>query len=95
MKVNEIDDISEADAVDDVADRTAQHQREARRERAGAERGMRQSQATMAMLTATARPMNSHRCQPEAVARKLNAAPTLCIRVMSRIGSTRVNSNSP
>ena len=39
--------------------------------------------------------MNSQRCQPEAVARKLNAAPTLCIRVMSRIGSSGVNSNSP
>ena len=49
----------------------------------------------MAMLTVTARPMNSHRCQPDAEARKLNAAPTLCMRVMSRMGSTVVNSNSP
>ncbi len=42
----------------------------------------------MPMLTTTASPMNSQRCQPDAEAKKLNAAPTLCIRVMSRIGST-------
>ncbi len=33
--------------------------------------------------------MNTQRCHPEAEARKLNAAPTLCMRVISRIGSTR------
>ena len=43
----------------------------------------------IAMLTLTASAMNNQRCQPEAEARKLNAAPTLCMRVMSSTGSTR------
>ncbi len=60
-----------------------------------APRGRRTSQAVIATLTPRARAMNSQRCQPEAPARKLKAAPTLCSRVMSRIGSTLVNSNTP
>ncbi len=56
---------------------------------------MRYSHTTIPMLTVTASPMKSQRCQPDAEARKLNAAPTLCMRVISSTGSSVVNSNSP
>jgi hypothetical protein len=94
VEVDEIDDMPQANPVDDVAQ--APPSTNARPPPA-AMRAARQShnQVMIAELTTTASPMNSQRCQPDADARKLNAAPTLCIRVMSRTGSTLMNSNSP
>src|SRR5882762_11537742 len=59
-----------------------------------APRGSLNSQIVMPVLTTTAGPMNTQRCQPEAEARKLKAAPTLCMQVTSRTGRIRTNSNS-
>ena len=55
-------------------------------------RGSRHSQTTSAMLTASASTMKNQRCQPDAPARKLNAAPVLCSSVKSSTGSTSTRS---
>ena len=81
--------IAEPQAVDDVAERPAQHERESHGEHplphavaAAAAR------STISRLTPSARPVKNQRCQPPAAARKLNAAPRLCGGVMSSTGSS-------
>jgi hypothetical protein len=56
--------------------------------------GRRRSQIKIPALTATPRPMKTQRCQPPALLKKLNAAPSLCSRMISRTGSKTTLSNS-
>jgi len=83
----EIDDMTQSDPVDHVAERAAEHQA-SRASRKLAPRGSRTSQTMMAMLTDTASPMNTHRCQPEARPETEGRA-TLCMRVISRTAAPR------
>ena len=81
VELQEVDHVAVQQAVDHVADRAAQDagQREART--ASARRAMRSIQ-TMNTAAATPMPVKNQRCQPEAAARKENAAPVLCARTM-------------
>ena len=49
---------------------------------------MRRSQSISTRLTTSASPMKNQRCQPDACARMLNAAPVFSRYTMSRIGSS-------
>ena len=71
--LDEIDDITESDAIDDIAERTTQNQRQT----AWPADLKRHNQTAMTALTVTANAMKNHRCQPPASARKLKAAPGL------------------
>ena len=55
-------------------------------------RGVRQIHTSSTTLTAPASPMKNQRCQPEAPASRLNAAPVLCSSVKSSTGSTSTRS---
>src|SRR5688500_3885677 len=55
---------------------------------------MRRSQIIRATLTTIARPMKNQRCQPDACARMLKAAPVFSRDTMSRIGSSAMLSCS-
>jgi hypothetical protein len=68
-------------AVDHVADGAAQDAGQRERRTASGPRCVRSIQ-TMKHVAATAMPVNSQRCQPEAAARNENAAPVLCARTM-------------
>ena len=57
-------------------------------------RGSRQSHAISAAHTTKPSAMKNPRCQPDASARMLNAAPVLCSSVKSSTGSTSTRSYS-
>ena len=87
MPLDEIDDRSEADAVDDVAERAAEHQGERQREPelaryAGA------ACVTIQTETPSASTVKNQRCQPPASDRKLNAAPLLKVSTQLKNGAT-------
>ena len=81
VRQNEIDDVTDPQPVDHIAQRAAQDQRQT-----AAQQPLRaRSQAPQPAENGhsrrpSARPANSQRCQPEALARKLKAAPVLYIK---------------
>ena len=74
--------------VDQVAQRAGQDQRQAQGQQLLRRPSSLRSQYSSPMPTATARPENSHRCQPEALSSMLQAAPRLYLRVISSTGSS-------
>jgi hypothetical protein len=80
VELQEVDHVAMQQAVDHVADGAAQDagQREAEQLLAR----MRAQHPEDEHVAATAMPVNSQRCQPEAAARNENAAPVLCARTM-------------
>ena len=86
VHLHEVDDVAQPQPIDDVAQRTAEDQRQRGRQSASARRSRRASQTISVTLTTTASALKTQRCQPEAASNMLKAAPRLCARTRLNTG---------